>query len=266
MQIFKGKIITCDRKDNVFEYLVEEGGRILYTGNALPGEFKGGAVTELGRRALLPSFGDAHLHFSNWALVAGAFFDVRSARDFYELGTLITEFAVGQPKMKVLTAFGASKHSVEEKRLITRDELDAIYAERPLYIICYDGHSSIANSKMIEMLPEKVKSLRGFHAETGHFFHEAYYAATDFISGSIATPTLVNCIVSGYDRLAENGIIQQTPRRTRSVVDPGQHTAALDYLAGYTTDLIVLATHQQDGRMGWLQKQPRKQCNYLSYC
>lgn len=206
MQIFKGTVVTCDGNDNVFEFLVEDRGKIIYTGDALPVEYQGATVTELNGRALLPSFGDGHVHFSNWALVAAEFFDVRTARDFSDLARLIQEFAARGPKTKVLAAFGASKHSVAEKRLITREELDRIYSDKPLYIICYDGHSSIGNSKLVELLPDEVRGMRGFSAESGQMLHEAFYGATDFVSKAIPPLTLVRSIAGGYDRLADKGI------------------------------------------------------------
>ena len=74
MKIFHGSIVTCDRDNHVFEYLVEKNDRILYVGDELPKEFaRAGERIELGERALLPSFGDGHLHFSNWALFAAVF-------------------------------------------------------------------------------------------------------------------------------------------------------------------------------------------------
>ena len=32
MTIFQGTIITCDAKDNVYQYLVEEKGKIVFDG------------------------------------------------------------------------------------------------------------------------------------------------------------------------------------------------------------------------------------------
>ncbi|MFH2008778.1 MAG: amidohydrolase family protein [bacterium] len=206
MQIYHGPIIACDSAGTVNRYLVEDQGRILFTGNELPQSYEGAAVTELGGRALLPAFGDGHLHFSSWALVAEAFFDVRTAQNFEELGERILAFAKDGAQTKIVTAFGASKHSVAEKRLITREELDAIYSDRPVYIICYDGHSSIGNTKLIEYLPDRVKAMRGFDGDKGHLFHEAYYGATDYVSKTVPTLMLIRSILKGYDRLAENGV------------------------------------------------------------
>jgi predicted amidohydrolase YtcJ len=206
MKIYHGPILTCDSASTVHRYLVEDKGRIVFTGDELPQRYEGAPTTDLGDRALLPAFGDGHLHFSSWALVAEAFFDVREAQNFDQLGEMILAFSRDGAKTKVVTAFGASKHSVTEKRLITRQELDAIYADKPVYIICYDGHSSIGNTKLMEYLPDKVKAMRGFDGDKGHLFHEAYYGATDYVSGTVPTLMLIRSILKGYDRLAEYGV------------------------------------------------------------
>jgi predicted amidohydrolase YtcJ len=207
MKIFHGAIVTCDRDAHVFEYLVENNGRILYVGNELPAEFaRAGDKIELGERTLLPSFGDGHLHFSNWALVAAAFIDVREARNFEEIGGMIRDFSEKDKQAKVLAGFGLSSHSVAEKRLITREELDEFEGERPVYLICYDGHSAVINSKMLEMFPDTIKQTHGFNTDKGHVFHEAYYTATDHVTDTVPTMKLVNSIIEGFDLLAEKGI------------------------------------------------------------
>ncbi len=207
MKIFHGDIVTCDRVTHVFEYLVENNGRILHVGNELPAEFaRGGSRIELGERALLPSFGDGHLHFSNWALVATVFFDVREARNLDEMGSIIRDFSQTDKTSKVLAGFGLSQHSVAEKRLLTREDLDGFEVDRPVYLIGYDGHSAVINSKMLAMFPETIKKTHGFDAERGHIFHEAYYAATDHITNTVPTLKLVKSIINGFDLLAEKGI------------------------------------------------------------
>ena len=70
MQIFHGTIITCDKDNNVFSYLVEDKGNVLHVGNNLPKIYANSKQVELGEKALIPSFGDGHIHFSNWALIA----------------------------------------------------------------------------------------------------------------------------------------------------------------------------------------------------
>jgi predicted amidohydrolase YtcJ len=207
MQVFHGNIITCDSKNSVYQYLIEDKGRVLFTGDALPEEFsRSKKITELGEKALLPSFGDGHLHFSNWALIASAFFDVRDAQNFEALGEMIRNFSEKDKKSKIITAFGAGKYCVEERRHITREELDTFLPDRPLYVICYEGHSSYINSKMLELLPDSIKKTRGFNADSGHILHEAYYKATDFSTNSVPSLKIIKSIINGFDLLAEKGI------------------------------------------------------------
>ena len=81
MKVFHGKIISLDSNNHIYQYLVEDKGRIIYLGDELPPEYSNGSsVIELGNRVLIPAFGDGHLHFSNWALFAASYFDVREAR------------------------------------------------------------------------------------------------------------------------------------------------------------------------------------------
>ena len=154
MNIYHGKIISLDKDNNVYNYLVEDHGRIVYLGDSLPPEYsKNASTVELGKRALIPSFGDGHMHFSNWALIAVSYFDVREARDIRELQEIIRKYMTQNEKIKAVIAFGVSKHSVKEKRLISRQELDEVCPDKPLIIICYDGHSAVCNTKMLEKFP-----------------------------------------------------------------------------------------------------------------
>jgi predicted amidohydrolase YtcJ len=207
MQIYHGKIISLDKNNSIYQYLVEDQGRIVYLGDALPPEYAdNGALLELGERALLPSFGDGHMHFSNWALIAAAYFDVREARDIPELQETIRQFMTKQSNIKGVIAFGASKHTVKEKRLPTRQELDEACQKIPLIIVCYDGHSAVCNTRMLEKLPDRVKNLRGFIEDKGHLFNEAYLAGTDFASSLVPPLDLVRSIIKSFDLLAEKGI------------------------------------------------------------
>ena len=206
MQIFHGKIITCDKNNNVFNYLVEKKGIIDYVGDELPSQYSNHPLVELNERSLIPSFGDGHLHFSNWALFAASYFDVREATNIPEIGKIITDFLEKNKKYKIIIGFGVSKHSVEEKRLITKQELDKYCPDIPLVIICYDGHSLVANSKLLDKYPEKIRKLNGFNEDTGQLFHEAFYEGTDYATALVSTMVLINSIIKGYDIIAEYGI------------------------------------------------------------
>ena len=67
MKVYEGSILTCDIQDRVCKYLVEDGGRIVYVGDELPAKFASGSRVKLGGRALIPAFGDSHIHFASFA-------------------------------------------------------------------------------------------------------------------------------------------------------------------------------------------------------
>lgn len=207
MRIYHGKIISLDKDNTVYNYLVEDQRRIIYLGDSLPLEYtKDDCMVELRNRALLPSFADGHMHFSNWALFAVSYFDVRAAENIRELQEIIQRYMAENKKKKAIIAFGVSRHRIREKRLISRRELDEVCSDIPLIIICYDGHSAVCNTKMFEKFPDKVNKLRGFQADQGHLFNEAYFAGTDFATSLISPLDLVKSIVKSFDLLAEKGI------------------------------------------------------------
>ncbi len=206
MQIFHGDIVTCDQNGSVFKCLVEEEGKIIFVGDELPAVYADcSEIVELGPNALLPAFGDGHIHFSSWALFNSTF-DVRSATTIAEIKPIIKSYADSDPKAKVIFGFGHSRHILSEKRLITRTELDEASKDRPVYLVCYDGHSAVANSAAIGLLSPKIRALRGFDLESGQLFHEAFLEATDLISGRIPPLKLMSFIAKGIDTLAEYGI------------------------------------------------------------
>ncbi|MDO8803243.1 MAG: amidohydrolase family protein [Elusimicrobiota bacterium] len=204
MKVYNGTIISCDRENNIHKYLVEDKGRILYAGAELPAAYQGAPKKALGAKALLPCFGDTHLHFASYALF-NAGLDVRSARSLPEMCAQIAEFARGGPG-GILMGFGASPHSVEERRLVTRDELDLACPERPLFLIKYDGHACILNSRMIALLPEKVKTLRGFHPDTGEMNQEAFFAVTDLVTRKISLLRTLRNMLCAVEGMALKGI------------------------------------------------------------
>jgi predicted amidohydrolase YtcJ len=204
MNIYKGSIITCDAKNTVAAYLAESNGRIIYVGNELPAELQNQPVTDLGERALMPSFADTHVHFVSHA-VLNRCPDLTKARSVAEMAEMLKTYAASC-RSRIVLAFGASPHSVEDKRLITRAELDTVSLKKPIMIVKYEGHSCIVNQVMIDRLPAQIKKLRGYNAETGEMKQEAFFAISDFATRSISLVTLLKSMRATVDELAEKGV------------------------------------------------------------
>ena len=204
MKCFEGKILSVNENNDVFRYLVEDKGRILFVGNELPEEFRDVRRLKLGRRALIPAFVDTHQHFASFSTFQAGL-NVMDAESNEDISEMVRAFAK-RSKAKTLIAFGASPYSVKEKRLISREELDAVCPDKEIMVVKYDGHACIVNSKLLAKMDSKVKDLRGYHPDTGEMNQEAFFKFSDYISGSLSLVELFSNMQDAVDLMAEKGI------------------------------------------------------------
>lgn len=204
MKIYHGDILTVDADDTVASYLVENGGRIVHVGNDLPEQYQRESVIELGGRALCPAFVDTHIHLASYATFSAGL-NVMEAFSNEEIVAMVRQFEKTS-KAKLLIAFGASPYSVREGKLVSREELDNACPDRPVALIKYDGHACIINSVLLNRLRKKLEPLRGYHPDTGEMNQEAFFAVSDYISGTLSIPELVKNLQQAIDRLAARGI------------------------------------------------------------
>ena len=204
MKIYEGSILICDSQDRVCRYLVEDGGRIVYVGDDLPAKFASGSRVKLGSRALIPAFGDSHIHFASFATFHAGL-NVSDAKSNAEILDMICTF-VPTCADKLVIAFGASPHSVAERKFVTRQELDEVCPDKPLFMVKYDGHTCVVNTKLLDILKEKAKDLRGYHEDTGEMNQEAFFAFSDYVSSSVPPVKLIRNMQLAADYLASKGI------------------------------------------------------------
>ena len=203
MKVYEGHILTCDAQDHVYQYLVEENGKIAYVGDILPAKYASFSRVKLGSRALIPTFGDSHIHFASFATF-NAGLNVSDARSNQEILDMIRAF-VPTCEDKMILAFGASNHSVAEKQFVTRAQLDEACPDKPLFMIKYDGHTCVVNTKLLEILKDQVKDLRGYHEDTGEMNQEAFFKFSDYVSSSIPPLKLLRNMQLAADHLAQKG-------------------------------------------------------------
>ena len=204
MKIYHGTILTVDAENTVAEYLVEDGGRIVFTGQELPEKYAGGETVELGEKALIPAFADTHQHFASFSTFQAGL-NVMDAESNEEIKEMARDFVAGASG-KTLVAFGASPYSVKERRLISREELDEVCPDKEIMVVKYDGHACIVNSKMLQKMDDKVKDLRGYHPDTGEMNQEAFFKFSDYISSSLSLTDMFKNMQATTDFHASRGI------------------------------------------------------------
>ena len=205
MKCYHGAVLSVNREDKVFEYLVEDQGRIVFVGNELPKMYDSAERVELGEKALIPAFADTHQHFASFSTFQAGL-NVMEAESNEEISAMIRDFVKRSANKKTLIAFGASPYSVRERRLISRAELDTVCLDKEIMVVKYDGHACIVNTKLLEKLDAKVKDLRGYHPDTGEMNQEAFFRFSDYISGSLSLPELFRNMQDAVDFMASRGI------------------------------------------------------------
>ena len=204
MKVYEGSVVTCDAAGSVARFLVEDGGKIAFVGNDLPGKYAGAPKERLLERALLPAFGDTHIHFMSYALFSAGL-DVRRLTTIADTRDAIADFA-RERSPSIVFGFGASAYGVKERRLLTREDIDAACPDRPVFIVKYDGHAGIANSALIAQVREKLGALRGFNADSGLMTQDAFFRLTDTVTGKVSLPATLGNMLAGIDTLAGYGV------------------------------------------------------------
>ena len=204
MKVYEGAILTCDRNDRICRYLVEDGGKILFVGDALPESYAAAERVALGERALIPAFADSHIHFASFALFHAGL-NVMNAASNGEILAMLRDFAA-KSRDKMIVAFGASPYSVVERRLVSRKELDEVCPDKPVFMVKYDGHACVVNTKLLEKIRKKVEGLRGYHEESGEMNQDAFFAVSDYVTNSVSIPKLVANMQQAADYMASKGI------------------------------------------------------------
>ena len=204
MKCYEGTILSVDSNDGVYRYLVEDNGKIVYIGNELPEAYKTLDIKTLGNRVLAPAFVDTHQHFASLSTF-NAGLNVMEAESNEEIARMIGEYAA-KTDVKTIIAFGASPHSVKEGRLIMRHEIDAVCQGKEVMVVKYDGHACIVSTPLLSKLDKKLSKLRGYHPDTGEMNQEAFFACSDYISGSLSIPDLFRNMQNCTDYLASKGI------------------------------------------------------------
>jgi predicted amidohydrolase YtcJ len=111
---------------------------------------RGTVVVELGGRLVLPGFIDSHIHFLNGSLLLEQV-QLNEAQDLEEMKAIVRIYAEAHPDLAWIVGMGwIYTHIDGGHRLPTRQDLDDVVPDRPVFLLAYDGHTAWVNSKALE--------------------------------------------------------------------------------------------------------------------
>jgi hypothetical protein len=153
-----GPIVTMDGDTpQMIEAVVTRGDRIAFAGSEVDARKAAGedaAIHDLHGATMLPGFIDAHSHFTAATMSAGGL-DLRDkahvgVTDIPRLQAAIRAYAASVPAGRWIVVWQYDHENLAEKRHITRAELDAVAADRPIVLLHVSLHGAVANSAALK--------------------------------------------------------------------------------------------------------------------
>ena len=156
--VFKnGAVYTIDSKNPTAQAIAITGKHISYVGTnngvvAFIGDKT--QVIDLKGQMLLPGFIESHIHPTMALVAEGADLQFDSLD---ELLASVKKWAEAHPDAKVIRGFGW-RYSLFPTTGPTKEPLDKLFPDRPVFLFAIDGHSGWVNSKALEMAGVNAKS------------------------------------------------------------------------------------------------------------
>lgn len=164
-----GQIITVDDNVGTVEAIAIKDGRIIALGSTEKLRHFQGDNTEivnLEGKTMLPGFVDAHSHLSAVAIQANAA-NLLPAPDgpvnnIPELQQALRDYMLNSDIVRehnLVMGFNYDDSQLLEQRHPTRQELDAVTEDIPLFALHQSGHLAVYNSKALEMVGINANSV-----------------------------------------------------------------------------------------------------------
>lgn len=140
--LVNGKVHTMNPVQPSAEAIAISAGRIAGVGtNAEILDWAKGACPkmDLGGKAVLPGFTDAHIHFLGYALGLERV-DLDGTRSLKDALKIVKEAAGDIPRGRWITGRGWNYNYWEERRFPRREDLDRVCPDHPVALRSKDGH------------------------------------------------------------------------------------------------------------------------------
>ncbi|MEY8193007.1 amidohydrolase [Peribacillus simplex] len=156
---FNGKVITMDKGATIAEAVAVKDGKIIAVGsNKEIGKLKGRhtKVVNLMNKVLLPGFYDAHSHFPSSGMDGTVQVNLNSPpvgpiKNIDDLIIALKDRTMETHEGEWILGRGYDQTLLAEGRHPTRENLDKVSTEHPIYIGHTSGHLAVANSVALKM-------------------------------------------------------------------------------------------------------------------
>jgi len=156
--LFNGLIWTGDEQLPHAEALAVNNGRIIAVGSSaeIKRDYSSDNYIDLQNKRLLPGLHDSHMHLIGTGMMLRTV-DLVGCKSISELSGRFLSFEQNREqaedkKESFLIGRGFLQDEFIEARMLDRNDLDAISAERPVVAVRACGHVLVCNSKLLRMV------------------------------------------------------------------------------------------------------------------
>ncbi|HEX5226725.1 MAG TPA: amidohydrolase [Bryobacteraceae bacterium] len=148
--LYNGKIVTVDDAFSIREAIVVKDGRILAVGgNELRNRYSAARSIDLHGRMVMPGFHDTHIHLGGHSR---RYIDLNDTTSLAQLKQQVSEKAKEMGPGQWITGSGWDEyHFTDGQQKPLRKDLDAAAPNNPVVLTRAGGHSSVGNSKALEL-------------------------------------------------------------------------------------------------------------------
>jgi predicted amidohydrolase YtcJ len=214
--LVNGKIWTVDDKRPEVEAVAILGNRIAAVGSTEEVRKWIGAntkVIDLQGKRVTPGFNDSHVHFLDGGMGLASV-QLRDARTPEEFRDRIRDFAVKAPKGRWILNGNWDHENWNPPALPTRQLIDAVTPDNPVFINRLDGHMCLANSLALKLAgvtretpdPPGGTIVRDANGEPTGVLKDA---AMNYVNKVIPSPSeevMAEAIRAAIAYAAENGV------------------------------------------------------------
>ncbi|MFY9532188.1 MAG: amidohydrolase [Candidatus Acidiferrales bacterium] len=147
------RIYTVNAQQPWTEAAAMRGGKIVFVGSeadVAPYRDSKTQVLDAGGRLVLPGFTDCHIHFLEGSLALGRA-ELAGTHSVAEIQQVLKTYAAAHPGNGWLLGQSWTYDAFGAEALPDKKYLDELFPDRPVFLEGFDGHTTWANSKALQM-------------------------------------------------------------------------------------------------------------------
>lgn len=150
-------VYTVDSTFSKAEAFAVKEGKFVAVGSSkdILEKYKAKEKIDMQKKPVYPGFFDAHCHFFGYGLTLRQV-NLRGTTSYNDIVAKLIEFRKQNPNQPWIRGRGWDQNDWEVKEFPTKDTLDKLFPDVPVFLRRVDGHAALANQKAFDLAGVKA--------------------------------------------------------------------------------------------------------------